>query len=110
MTHKEKLIELYTIAVKKYKEAEEGIIWEYSGRIGEDLADLEIEVQKMIAKFSETLQELDAVEVVRCKDCKYWKIVWGEVHACLCARGMLYTKENEYCSHGRKKKKGIKNV
>lgn len=53
---------------------------------------------------------VDAVEIVRCKDCKYWKIVWGEVHACLCARGMLYTKENEYCSHGRKKKKGIKNV
>ena len=51
---------------------------------------------------------VDAVEVVRCKDCKYWKLVWDELHACICARGMLYTKANEYCSHGRKEKKCTK--
>ena len=51
---------------------------------------------------------VDAVDVVRCKDCKNWKLVWDELHACICARGMLYTKANEYCSHGRKEKKCTK--
>ena len=104
MTHKEKLIELYTFAVRRYKEAEKGIIWEYSGNIEEDLADLEIEVQNMITKFTETLQELDTVNVVRCKNCVNWthnvliSKYYGE-----CCVGNVARHEDDFCSYGKRK-------
>lgn len=43
----------------------------------------------------------DVVEVVRCKDCKYWKQVTAERHAC-CMIGFEMDYD-EYCSYGERK-------
>jgi hypothetical protein len=40
-------------------------------------------------------------EVVRCKDCKYWKQVTAERHAC-CMFGFEMDYD-EYCSYGERK-------
>lgn len=43
----------------------------------------------------------DVVEVVRCKDCKYWKQITAERHAC-CMIG-FEMEYDEYCSYGERK-------
>lgn len=46
-------------------------------------------------------QHEDFVEVVRCKDCRYWKQVTEERHACyILGWEMDY---DEYCSRGERK-------
>jgi hypothetical protein len=46
----------------------------------------------------------DVVEVVRCKDCKYWKQAGTERHACyILGFEMDY---DEYCSYGERKEQG----
>lgn len=52
-------------------------------------------------------KKADLVEVVRCKDCKYWG---GVVFGYVCRRfsGTYIrneTKENDYCSYGERKGK-----
>lgn len=56
--------------------------------------------------------DIDAVEVVRCKDCKYWqrsKIKGNrnhDYHICLNSRHgyCIISFENDYCSRGRRTK------
>lgn len=43
----------------------------------------------------------DVVEVVRCKDCKYWRQVNEERHACYMSG--LEMDYDEYCSYGERK-------
>lgn len=46
----------------------------------------------------------DVVEVVRCKECKHWKQVTAERHACrILGFEMDY---DEYCSYGKRKEQG----
>lgn len=56
-----------------------------------DIRDLPIVLTHVI----DTFPTVDAVPVVRCKDCKYWK---GENEFC----GLL-GGPNDYCSWGRRK-------
>lgn len=55
--------------------------------------------------FYDALQDaptVDAVEVVRCKDCKHYK---PEEYECGCdfAGGLPYVKADDYCSYGERK-------
>lgn len=55
--------------------------------------------------FADALQDtptVDAVEVVRCKDCKHYK---PEEYECGCdfAGGLPYVKPDDYCSYGERK-------
>lgn len=55
--------------------------------------------------FYDALQDtptVDAVEVVRCKDCKHYK---PEEYECGCdfAGGLPYVKADDYCSYGEGK-------
>ena len=43
---------------------------------------------------------VDAVEVVRCKDCKYWELMPEGMHDCINSRGLAYPKTKDYCSYG----------
>ena len=46
---------------------------------------------------------VDAVEVVRCKDCLYWEEYDGEMF-CLCnANLMTDTAPDDFCSYGERK-------
>ena len=52
---------------------------------------------------------VDAVEVVRCKDCKNWLQRSAEVYrpvgieGCACGSWIRITQENDYCSRGERK-------
>ena len=48
----------------------------------------------------------DAVEVVRCKDCRYFKKIAERSDSGLCYRDLVASawKENGYCSRGERRK------
>lgn len=52
---------------------------------------------------------VDAVEVVRCKDCKHWLQRSAEVYrpvgieGCACDSWIRITQENDFCSRGERK-------
>lgn len=58
-------------------------------------------IDQIYDKHIERHSEADVVEVVRCKDCKYWKQVTAERHAC-CMIGFEMDYD-EYCSYGERK-------
>lgn len=46
----------------------------------------------------------DAVKVVRCKDCKWWKRMNGDKRLqCFHGHGLIRTTENDYCSRGERR-------
>ena len=66
----------------------------------------------------DTIQRVDAVEVVRCRECKYWGDEDGKLQdsdGALCARCTVHnylidgrhtgwcTTENDFCSYGERK-------
>lgn len=47
---------------------------------------------------------VDFVEVVRCKDCKWWKRMNGDKRLqCFHNHGLIRTTENDYCSRGERR-------
>lgn len=52
--------------------------------------------------WAKAMQTVDAVEVVRCKDCKHYR---PEEYECGCdfAGGLPYVKADDYCSYGEGK-------
>lgn len=54
----------------------------------------------------------DVVEVVRCKDCKYWGgVTYGYIcHAWSGINTKNYTKPTEYCARGERKMRGNEKV
>ena len=59
--------------------------------------DKQHELNELAADFFQTVFEADVVEVVRCKDCKWWN---GE--QCL-ARKIEVVDVYDYCSYGERK-------
>ncbi len=53
-----------------------------------------------IIEMLDSAPSVDAVEVVRCKDCKYHRDLDGGVK-CDRMDGLLMTLPNDYCSYGR---------
>lgn len=50
---------------------------------------------------------VDAVEVVRCKDCKHWKPEpMGDVMMCYSGMCGRWTTPDDFCSYGRRKDAG----
>ena len=45
---------------------------------------------------------VDAVEVVRCKDCKYWN---GETNGCARNPCVVALRKNDFCSYGERVKR-----
>lgn len=61
-----------------------------------------------VRKAIEQTPTADVVEVVRCKDCKYWG---GETYGYICnawsgINTKNYTKPGEFCSYGERKEQG----
>jgi hypothetical protein len=51
-----------------------------------------------------TMPTADVVEVVRCKDCKWWKRMNGDKRLqCFHGHGLIRTTENDYCSRGERR-------
>lgn len=65
--------------------------------------DAKVSVLREIAQ----APDIDAVEVVRCKDCKCYEEMKSE-NACFCNKFGGYVTEHDYCSRA-KKKEGAEN-
>ena len=50
-------------------------------------------------------ESVDAVEVVRCKDCKHYAD-YGRVRDCQKYEGMNFPNEDDFCSYGERKDNG----
>lgn len=48
-----------------------------------------------------TVADADAVEVVRCKDCKYW--TGKDYDGCCIKNGLATRYANDYCSYGERR-------
>ena len=76
---------------------------------GETLMDYE--VADMIEDCIENAPTVDAVEVVRCKDCKHYhprcqSVHWeGKKNMC-CRSANVHTKPDDFCSYGERKDNG----
>lgn len=46
---------------------------------------------------------VDAVPVIRCKDCKYWETMPEGMKDCSNSQGIAYPKDNDFCSYGERK-------
>ena len=46
---------------------------------------------------------VDAVEVVRCKDCKNYRMYSSFVKDCCRDHGMIYVNEDDFCNYGERK-------
>lgn len=57
---------------------------------------------RLICKVLEETPTVDAVPVVRCKDCKYYK---PDEFECGCdfAGGLPYVKADDFCSYGQRR-------
>lgn len=78
-----------------------------------DYPGLAVEVVKAVT--DEVIKELiklpptDAIEVVRCKDCKHWDAF--DIHSTICPNsrrckgiiGKMYTAPDYYCAYGERK-------
>ena len=62
-----------------------------------------------VMEYAETLPAVDAVEVVRCKDCKFHdkdgNCDGGMFYACVSFTedGIMRTEDNDFCSYGERK-------
>lgn len=50
-----------------------------------------------------TAPAVDAVEVVRCKDCKHYRTYSTFVLDCCRGHGMTYVNANDFCNYGERK-------
>ena len=64
------------------------------GWIGETL----LQIKKVAVKYIENAPTIDAVEVIRCKDCRHWRTSYCVIH------GDSW-EETDYCSDGERKDK-----
>ena len=66
----------------------------------DDLGIAKITIQAMDALF-DILNPSDVVEVVRCKDCKWWDND-GDAERCAHKYGGMWAKSDAYCSYGER--------
>ena len=70
--------------------------YKYAGDIFQKLIDIGFDIETA-TDFLNNIKDADVVEVVRCKDCKYF----SEFQHC----GVLgFCEPNEYCSRGERRK------
>lgn len=63
-----------------------------------------VKIKDNIVHCIERQPTADVVEVVRCKDCKWWKRMNGDKRLqCFHSHGLIRTTENDYCSRGERK-------
>lgn len=75
------------------------------------LNDTPLDALKMVANWITDASTVDAVEVVRCKDCKFWikfeSSLIGEVMCCTGQGAVNIIKQpDDFCSCGKRKEGG----
>ena len=59
--------------------------------------------QAVVRNFLAKLPRVDAVEVVRCKDCKHFGHNIENDTYCRCTGGLSDPEENDFCSYGERR-------
>jgi hypothetical protein len=59
--------------------------------------------QAVVRNFLAKIPKVDAVEVVRCKDCKHWQEHDGDMYCGCWANLMTDTAADDFCSYGERK-------
>lgn len=54
----------------------------------------------------EMIPSVDAVEVIRCKDCKHFNRNIENETYCSCIGGLTDQEEHDFCSYGERRKNG----
>lgn len=65
--------------------------------------DKDLTLEKMASIAKENIEVLPSIDIVTCKDCKYWRYWSDGGHQSFCDNGSgLYaaTEEDDYCSNG----------
>ena len=78
----------------------------WGGLIGDDYVSELVEQKKVFDTIIDVQPTVDAVEVVRCKDCKWWKTKYmrlGERKVCVIEAYEPVRNEDEYCSWAERK-------
>ena len=88
------------------------LVWGENGRGEEmrliDADELKIPGEELIAKMAIALAPtidattIDAVEVVRCRDCKWYKTMYCKMDRWTDLVTVYVAKEDDYCSYGEK--------
>lgn len=58
---------------------------------------------QVIKNHIEAQDTIDAVPVVRCKDCKHFRRNEMDDTYCVCVGGLTDPEEKDFCSHGERK-------
>ena len=87
----------YAIDIKYHEGQKEAITLFFNSRRNAETVKRCIEVDDSVPNVATAV---DFVEVVRCKDCKYW----NDKNNGLCEHGfgLTYGKENSFCSYGER--------
>ena len=80
----------------------------YAGDIFPKLIDIGFDIE-MATDFLNNIKDADVVEVVRCKDCKYWDID-ARCNCKMHEDGDALWVENDFCSYGTPKERGVRVV
>ena len=64
-------------------------------------------IKDVIDAIVDSTPTVDAVEVVRCKDCKHWKETVNGVPTCQGHGIAFITQAEDYCSYGERKEDEI---
>lgn len=62
-----------------------------------------ISIMEAIKKDIDEQPTIDAVEVVRCKNCKHWNTKLTKVFMCYCPMEDRWTGDDYYCASGERK-------
>jgi ribosomal protein L32 len=63
--------------------------------------------QHEIIDLLKVVKEVDAVEVVRCKDCGHYETGRRLMPYCKCPKGLKEPSDNRFCSYGERRDNGI---
>ena len=83
--------------------------YKYSGDIFQKLIGIGFDIETATA-FLDEVEDADVVEVVRCKDCKYYETdIWDGEILCGCGNssGLNDDKPDGYCCYGERRKENV---
>nr|DAV53658.1 MAG TPA: hypothetical protein [Caudoviricetes sp.] len=58
---------------------------------------------RLICKVLDEAPTVDAVPVVRCRECRYYAVPGATISFCIHRNGMKFTRDSDYCSRGERR-------
>lgn len=68
----------------------------------EDLEDGDV-LYRIPPSYIDDAPTVDAVPVVRCRECRYYAVPGATISFCIHRNGMKFTRDSDYCSRGERR-------